>query len=323
MLEELKFVMRGVARRDYVPGLTHFRIKDGVCVGHNGTVALAAPVDIGFDVAPYAFGFIKALQSCEDVISLRMEGKDLLVRSGDFRVLVPCLPLEDVPLMAPEGRMFRPVASLLNCFQNLNPFIGIDASRPWALGILFANNSAYATNNVVIAEYWLGEPFPDVVNIPSAIVEEVLRLGEEMEGIQIDKGSVTFHYSGKRWVKSALLSLDWPNVPGAMAGAWTEAQLSVIPPGMAKAVEKLRPFATPKAEYIYFRGTDIATTKDGINSGGAVWEMDAPARGCYHVDHLTTVLAVATHIDFTRYPKPIPFAGGNLRGALLGISDAK
>src|SRR6476660_8291126 len=106
MLEALKFVQRGVARRDIVPGLTHFRIVNGRVTGYNGAYSLSAPVDIGFDVAPSAFLFTKALNACEDVITLKMDGPlTLLVRSGNFRMAVPCVPLDSVPETKPEGQV--------------------------------------------------------------------------------------------------------------------------------------------------------------------------------------------------------------------------
>ncbi len=321
MLEALKFVMRSVARRDYVPGLTHFRIVNQRCTGYNGVLAISAPVDIGFDVAPKAGEFMRALGACEDVITLKMDGpSSLLVRSGAFKVSVPCIPLESVPEMLPEGRLLHPHESLLGAFEVLFPFIGIDASRPWAMGILLANQSAFATNNIVLTEYWLGAPFPALVNIPSVIVEEVTRVGEELVSIQVSDSSVTFHYSDGRWIKSPVLALSWPDAPTALKSSWADPHLEPVRDDIRTACEKLAPFASPHAEYLFFRGTDISTTIKGVEDGGAVFELpNLPAKGCYHIKHLNAVLAAATHIDLTKYPAPIPFHGGQLRGAMLGV----
>jgi DNA polymerase III sliding clamp (beta) subunit (PCNA family) len=321
VLEALKFVQRGVARRELIPGLTHFRIVDGRVTGFNGSYSLSAPVDIGFNVAPAANIFIKALDACEDVITLKMDGKNLLVRSGNFRTLVPCLDLNTVPITEPEGRMVPSHESILSALDTLKPFVGIDASRPWSTGILFTKQSAYATNNIIIAEYWLGSPFPGVVNVPSAIVDEVCKVSEELSVLQISDTSITFHYADGRWIKSALLNLDWPNIMTIFEQAWEKTGLRPISEGLREACEKLSRFGDPKDSRTYFRGNEISTHKEGSVAGGALIDFPgAPDKGCYHTGYLNDLLEIADVVDFTKYPAPIPFGGNRLRGAMVGIS---
>lgn len=320
MLEALKFVMRGVARRDYVPGLTHFRIKDQRVTGYNGLLALSAPVDVSFNAAPHAGRFIKALQQCEDVISLRLDGETLLVKSGNFKVSVPCVNLNDVPTILPEGTPIKPHESILEAFEKLFPFIGVDAARPWATGILLANSSAYATNNIVAAEYWLGVPFPKIVNIPSSAIQEAIRIEEDIDFMQVAEASVTFHYQDARWIRSPLLNLNWPNVPGVIKNTWKGVTMWEITPELRKACIKLATFCEEHKEHLYFRPGEVSTTAKGLETGGAVCELSGlPSVGCYHASHLNDVLTAATHIDLTKYPAAIPWHGGAIRGAMLGI----
>lgn len=323
MLEQLKFVQRGVARRDFVPGLTHFRIQGGRVTGYNGNFCLSSPVEIGFDCAPEARFFIQALNACEDVITLKLdEHGNLLVRSGQFRTAVPCIPLDQVPSTVPEGVPLQPHGSILDAFKSLKEFVGVDASRAWAMGILLAGQSAFATNNIIIAEYWLATPFPHVVNIPGSIVEEVVRINEELVCLQIADGSITFHYADGRWVKSQLLALNWPDVVMALTEAWKGGNLQPVHPQLYSACEKLAQFGDKDGARIYFRGTDVASKKEGAVQGGALFEMtNIPDRGVYQVAYLKDVLDVATQIDLTRYPAPIPFLGDKLRGAMVGLRD--
>lgn len=321
MLEQLKFVQRGVARRDYVPGLTHFRIKDRRVTGYNGAFALSAPVDIGFNIAPHAGLFTMALNACDEVIQLTLapDQTSLFVKSGSFKATVPCIPLEGVPEIVPEGDIIAPHESILEALTGLQEFVGFDASRPWATGILFRGQSAFATNNSVIAEYWLGTPFPRVVNVPDAIIAEVVNVNEELASMQISDNSITFHYADGRWIRSQLLDLLWPNVEAVLNTAWDGGNLLPVPAGMADACEKLAPFAARGNSHIYFRGSDISTTKDWTPQTAAIELSGVPAEGIYHILFLNQVLAVATHIDFSKYPSPIPFTGQNLRGAVLGV----
>lgn len=323
MLEALKFVQRGVARRDIVPGLTHFRIKDGRVTGYNGSYSLSAPVDIGFNVAPMAGFFVKALNSCEDVIQLRMDGPTKLhVQSGDFETCVPCIPLDSVPETKPEGVTVDPHGEMLGALEALKPFVGRDASRPWATGVLLSGQSAFATNNIIVAEYWLGTAFPHVVNVPSLVIDEVIRVSEELTTLQIAGGSITFHYADGRWIKSSLLALDWPNAMAVLDHAWQGAQLTGIPQGLAEACEKLAKFGDQKDSRTYFRGEDVATHREGVpEGGGRVRLQGVPPAGCYHTEFLNDLFDVAEAADFGRYPNPIPFTGARVRGAMVGIVE--
>jgi DNA polymerase III sliding clamp (beta) subunit (PCNA family) len=321
MLEALQFVKRGVARRDFVPGLTHFRIKDRRVTGYNGEYSLSSPVDIGFDVAPQANLFTQALNACDDVIALTVEGSTLLVRSGTFRTAVPCVPLQDVPETVPEGNLLAVHGSLLDAFKSLREFVGTDASRPWATGILFSGQSAFATNNAIVAEYWLGTPFPYVVNVPSAAVDEVIRVGDELTSLQLTDGSITFHYADGRWIKTALLALNWPDILTVLNGVWQGATMTEITSEFAEACEKLSHFGDRKESKLYFRGTDIATLAEGAVSGGALIEMACPSKGIYYTKYLNKMLSAATHADFEAYPRPVPFIGPNLRGCILGVRN--
>lgn len=291
--------------------------------GFNGVYALSAPVDIGLNIAPYAKAFTKTIDACEDVIQLWLNEADgnLMVKSGRFMHSIPCIPIEQVPTSEPEGEVVAPHESTLKAFVSLRDFIGFDASRPWACGILLRGQSAFATNNSVVAEYWLGTPFPHVVNIPSAVVDEVIKVNEELSHMQISANSITFHYADGRWIKSQLLALDWPDVEMVLNGAWVGGDLRPVPEGLVQACEKLTRIANDGDHRLHFRGSDVSTSKDGAVSGGAIYELSgAPAAGIYHVLFLNQVLAVAQLIDFDRYPLPIPFMGQNLRGAMLGLT---
>ena len=318
LLERLKFVQRGVARRDIVPGLTHFRIKDGRVTGFNGSYSLSAPVDISFNAAPNAERFVRALDSCEDVISLTLDGNKLRVRSGDFHTAIPCVDLSDVPETIPEGVTVPPHGSILTALESLKPFVGVDASRPWATGVLFARQSAFATNNVVVCEYWLGADFPHTVNVPSGIIDEVVRVDEELSLMQIAGGSITFHYADGRWIKSQLLALNWPNILHVLDSAWQGANMRPIPQGLAAAGEKLARQGDKRENRIYLRGTDVAADKEGETR---VEIVGVPDRGCYNTRYFNDMLKVATLTDFHKYPDAVPFIGDRIRGAIVGMYE--
>lgn len=72
ILPALKFVQGAVAKKDFAPSLTHFRIKNREVRGFNGTLGISSPINIDLDICPKAAQFIKAIGACQHTISLHV-----------------------------------------------------------------------------------------------------------------------------------------------------------------------------------------------------------------------------------------------------------
>lgn len=317
MLDSLRFVKGAVAKKDFIAALTHFQIKGGFVKGHNGGLTLCAPIDLNIDVTPKATTFIKAIETCPAAIALSVTATGrLAIKSGKFKAFVECVE-EGFPMTEPEGRVIPlPQGGIVDAFKTLAPFIADDASRPWARGILLRGQSAYATNNVVLAEHWLGYEFPVPVNIPKSAVMEVCRIKEEPTHLQVCENSVTFFFEGGRWLKTQLYSLEWPDLNKVLN---REApQLTTPPETLWQALENVAPF-TDKLRRVFFKDGVISTAVD--EAAGASEEVEGlyDAKGIYNVDYLIELSAVVKMIDFSLYPGPILFFGDGIRGAIIGM----
>lgn len=320
MLESLKFVQGAVAKKDFLPALTHFRIANGHVLGFNGDIAISCPIALDVEALPKAVPFVRAIERCNEAAALHMtEGRRLCVESGAFKAFVDCYdPAEEQVLrtVVPEGTPMRAPACLLDAMTKLYPIIGIDASREWATGVLFRGGSAYATNNVVVAQYWLGEEFPLTINVPKHAVQEVLRIGEQPTHLMVGERSITFFYEGNRWMRAQLYSTDWPDIDNLLASVFGGDFLAV-PTGFFEAVETLTPFLDEVGR-LHFRGGRIYThAHDNEGASVAVQVPDGP---CFGAKHLALLKGIAQAMDLTR--QPAPFYGGNVRGVVLGLRNA-
>ena len=73
MIDALRFVQGAVARKDFVPEMTHFHIKEGGVMTYNGALTLYSPIELNFDVSPKADQMVKAIAACQDqTITLHM-----------------------------------------------------------------------------------------------------------------------------------------------------------------------------------------------------------------------------------------------------------
>ena len=317
MLKELKFVQGAVASKDYVPALNHFRIENGRVEGYNGDLALSTPIDLDIRAMPKGTAFVKAIErlpeGAEVVLNLTKTGK-LTVKAGAFKVHVDCWPDDDAPRSVPAGEIFDMPGGILPVLKRLAPVMGIDASRPWAMGILFDGQSAFATNNIVVVEHWLPVVFPTPINLPAMAVKEMIRIGQEPIAMQPEERAITFHYEGGAWLRTSLVSTDWPDLSRILNN---ECDAQPVPAYFFDALSRLDAFVE-KHGRLYFREGVVATSTDeGV---GASMELPGfNAEGAYHLSQMRLLEPLATSIDFSRFPLPALFFGDNVRGAIVGM----
>ena len=318
MLKALKFVQGAIAKKDFIPALTHFHIKDGRIKGYNGRIALCSPIPLDLDVIPKATPLIKAIQTCRGTVQINLTTSNRLsIRSGKFKVLIDCIDdLTLYPEVEPDGIEVPLPGNFLDVLKTLYPFIAEDASRPWARGILFRDFSAYATNNVVLVEYWVGAEFSTPVNIPKEAITEILRINENPVKMLSGQGNVTFYFEGDKWLRTQTYDLNWPDVMPILDVK--VALYKAIPHGLFDGLRDILPFSD-EFESVYLTDKGIATSKG--EDAKASLEIDGlPDNGGFNIKHLLSLEGVATEVDFSSYPKACPFLGDNIRGVIIGIN---
>jgi DNA polymerase III sliding clamp (beta) subunit (PCNA family) len=317
MLEALQFVKGAVSTKDFVPAMKHFVIEEGTVRSYNGVMALSAPVPTTLTCVPKAVPLIKAIEGCGAEVELSMTpAQRLRVKSGGLTVFVDCVPGGDVPHMKPAGDYIRvDGAAWLKAFRVLSPFIGDDASRPFTNGILLTNKSAYATNNVIVIEYWLGDDVPFVVNIPQMAIKEILRIDEPVEYLQLDERSITFHYDKGKWLRTQLLVGDWPDLSRILDRPSTPV---LIDERIFDGLQALAPFAEDAGRIFFENGVMRTHLGDGV---GASYELPGSTlKGCYRSELLSLLRPVTERADFTDYPAPCMFFGERIRGAMSAMA---
>lgn len=316
MLKSLKFVQGSVAKKDFVPSLSHFRIENGTVRGYNGMLALCSPIPFDITCTPKAEPLVKAISNCVETVQLTMTAAGRLsIRSGKFKAFVDCVEGE-TPHVQPKGEhVVIEGAALLQAFKTVAPFIGDDASRLWSNGVLLLGQSAFATNNITLVEYWTGITVPRPLNIPRAAVREMLRINEAPESVQLTDVSITFHYSGGRWLRTQLFETQWPDLSKVLN---KESNPQPVDARLFEALTNLKPF-TDKMGRILFRGAGKIATHDD-ETEGAGYELEGfDHTGVYQIDMLGLLEGNVKTIDWSLYPAPCMFFGDKLRGAIVGM----
>lgn len=316
MLKSLKFCAGSIAKKEYVPSLTHFVIEHGTVRGFNGVLALSSPIPFDIACRPKAETLIKAISMCDETIQLGLTPAGRLsVKSGSFKAFIDCIQM-DTPHLLPEGQIINfDGEALLAGIKAVAPFIGDDASRRWANGILVEKQSLFATNNIMLVQYWLGIDFPCVVNIPQAAIKEMLRINEAPSYAQITDTSITFHYEGERWLRTQLYSTtEWPDLGKILDRPSIQ---SPIDETIFKGLVVIKPFVD-KLGTVLFADNKITTHVD--ENEGASFEVPGfNIEGKYNIEMLELLNGTAKTIDWSGYPGPCLFQNGRLRGAVIGM----
>lgn len=317
MLEALRFVQGAVARKDFVPELSHFRIAGGRITGFNGQMALSSPIDLDINAKPKAATFIKAVGACCDTVALNITKTGRLgVKSGKFKAYIECLPEEnETTIVLPEGEDIDVGENFIAAIKALAPFQAIDASRPWAMGIRLFGQSMMATNNICLVEYWHGHHIPIEVNIPKQAITELVRINETPTRVQLTKNSITFHFSDNRWLRSQLLVNQWPENIQQMLDI--ESTPVIVQDDFFDSIQTLKPFLEDSGK-IFFTEQGVKTSLEE-ESGMSMDMLHLPDGACFHHSQLMLLNGVSTEIDFSLYPKPCYFKAPNLRGVIMGM----
>lgn len=319
MLKTLKFIQGAVAKKDFVPVLTHVHIKDGMIQAYNGTVTLCAPIDLDLECTPLATKFIKAIQTCKDTVQMSITPTGRLsVKSKGFRTLIDCSP-DPFPSVSLEGeRLPLPGEGFISALAALEPMIAEDASRPWARGILMDGKTANATNNIVVAQLWLDFAFPKRINLPHAAVNELIRIKDEPVEMIVTDTTATFIYEDGRWLRSQLYEAKWPDLHGFFKARVDPTGFD-IPAGFFEALREVAPFVDALSRVHIMDGL-VAT--GGDLSMATTSEVEGlTGSGIYNITQLLLLEKVATKFNFQAWPAPAIFYGGKLRGSVVGMKN--
>lgn len=313
LLNTITFVKGAVAKRDLVPALTHYLIRDRRIYGFNGVVSLSCPVDIDGSWAPNAQQFWRVLELCGDGAEFVPDGDRILIRgqSGEIKVsaYVERIDPDSVPIPAVTGSTCPIPPGFMDTLHLLRPFIGEDASRQQFQGIFFRKQVAWATNNVIAVEAWQGKhgkTFPMIV-LPVEAIDELIRIKETPETMtnDVDAAMVTFHYSGGHTLTTRLLPYDrWPD----FAQVFDEVDVSDVPSTpehLFPALRQVKPFANDRLSIVTLSPGQIQAAHGDTNVRLKVPGLGAVVEQSFSLTQLLRIEG-ADKIGLDR-PKRIPF----------------
>ena len=316
--ETAKLVRSVVSDRDLIPVMTHFHMYLGRLQGTNGKLTLDAPWPEYLRDDPInipAEPFVRAFEAMDDPhVSLKDEY--LHIQEEKMRVKIP-LNLELYPVCKRPEEWDPMDDTILDAMRKIQPFISNDASRPWACGVLYLEGYLYATNNIVIVRTpWTIGDFSEVktFTLPGFGIDQLLRCNRSINGIHVRDIAIGFELEGDVWMESVRYVEAWPDIKKMFEGEQWEG-MTKLSGNEIGIVERLLPFVPDKRHpVIKFEGDKI-TTMEGAMEASVEVNCD---HATFHSTPLIEVLRVATHMNFSAFPK-VPFKGRDIEGIIAGV----
>lgn len=314
MLKAVNFVYPAVGDKD---GAEVLRIKHGYVQAFNGSLAMCSPIPMDIDCQPNAKTLRTALKKYSDnVLQLALTDTGALqVKAGKFKSKIPCSSEALPTIQLPSTRAEINCQLIMDCFKKLLPFVCADPKpdRAWCNGILLKDGQAFATNNVILINLWLGVTIPGEFIIPKQFVEAALSVKETPVEIRISNNAIAFIYARGEWLYGNLIGSKWPSLDPILNN---HCQPILIPDGMYEALTELLPFQNSDKE-VYFHDGYVAT--EATDGSSYEFEYSRKEWGAYGLGFMLSLEGVMTSIDLLLYPKPALFFGDNLRGAIVGL----
>jgi len=292
----------------------HITFADNQVRAFNGIVSLQAPFPAENETfAVNEERLERALAACEgEGLSVSQTKDHLIFKQKKLTIRVRKLSADSVfsDRMVLPAKEDRFDASLLqNALGKVAPFVSADASRPWSVAALFQYGHAWATNNLALVRSPIALDVE--LKIPSPAIPVLLAL-PSIEWVAKDEHKVFVAH------KRVVLSFpehqgDWPDVR-----AFFKDKPKKLEPldsellDAAKMVEK-------------FADRFVTLSPGAIEGKTATIESEyevSVKKGCgtYSAKLLSLVLSVASHGDFSTYPKPVFFAGEGIEGVAVGVT---
>lgn len=319
--DDLKFIVGAVARKDYAEELCHLLIKDGRVIAYDGLLSMSSSIDISLHVKPNAKMFIEAIRAAPEdetfALSTTKAGR-LSFKAGKFKAFIDCLDNEkEMTQPLPEGDDVEITDALFDSILAVSPFMSIDASRPWAMGVMIKGDSTWATNNIIFVERWHGSKFGHEIILPAPAVNELIRIGKRPTRVQITDSSATFWFGENRWLRTALIDGKWPETIDRVFEP--KPDLEPLNAEFFEALKTIKGFISKERRCVHLLPNRLATTNE--DSLGASVDIDLPrgAGQIFNHEMLSLLEGVASRIDFTQFPNPCQFFGDKLRGVILGM----
>ena len=323
LIEAIKFC--AVAQREIgLPYQTHIIMRANTALAFDGVLTVGTRTGFDISTAPHTLRFLAALQKCKSAYSVtQTESGQLIVKSGAFRAVVPCLPVDDLATNWPDNASHAvDGAALKRLFGQLVGVISEGATSTVASSLLLTRNSMVVCDRYLLIEAWHGLDLPGEYLLPKAFIQAVAKCPRAIVALGFGETSVTFWFDDNSFIKSQVHSEKYPDYNGVFARA--DTGVAPVPETLVEAIKAVAPFSEDGA--VYFSEKQVASHLNDVI--GATHDckglrFEGKPNLAFNIGRIMSALSVATAWNMHASERGMYFVGEGIRGMLsLWTSDA-
>lgn len=305
--------MSAIFKDDGYPWETNVLLQNNWAVATNHVITMGELIQEDLLAYPKAKLMIAALNKCSETMSItQLDGK-LSIKSGKFRALVPCMPIEDVQRVFPDNAIANINDKLKSSINDVAAITENEESVVTA-SILIHDGCVVATDRKIILQSYHGISLPTLA-LPKAIIKPLSSNSKPLSGFGFSNSSCTFYNEDGSWIKSQFFNEQWPNVSTILD---KKCNLWPLPEGFYDAVNSLEPFS--EDGLVYF-DTNCMRSHSSPDKGASYEVYGLPPGPIMNIKQLKIVKPFVKQVDFLvphHNTKMMYFYGDNVRGAIAG-----
>lgn len=311
-LDYIKAVQKNAATDDAKE--TTCRLGNGYAVAFNGVVAMGYPIEEELMACPHTYKLLAALKRCKAGVSItQLDADRLVIKSGSFRAVIPCLNNSAIPYAVPDPQIALVNDNIKKGFSLLAPVLSKSGITTLESSICLTDNTMLATDRAIIVEYWHGVRLDPErpLTIPVEAVALVGKLSSPLIGIGVGHGTVTFYCEDGAWLRTQLYVEPWP-IKTALSklNENNMHNATALPLDIYEAVSAVAAFSERNS--IHIRGNVVSSHKE--ENIGATHQLqdyvETPV--CFNPKYFAYLDGVATRADLSG-PQAGYFYGENIR----------
>lgn len=293
LLEAINF-LNCVTKEQGTAYETHISLQYNTAIAYNDILSAGTLIEEDLIAAPNASILKKALSKCSNEYTLTLDSLKIIVKSGKFKAVVPCIDPAILATRNPDPISYSlddKFKAALSCIDVIKP--EPNAQDMHLLAFFINGPSIINTDGKIIIEYWHGLEMPTIA-IPKSIIPSIVGAKQRLSGFGYSDTSVTFHFEDKSWIKSQLYAKPYP-IETVLAVLDKNSNPSIIPPDFFPGLEAVASFSENGS--VYFERDKICSHPT-IEKGATFDVPGLPNGPIYTAKYLSVLKGLATRIDF-------------------------
>ena len=312
LLEALNF-LSVVTKNEGSPEETHVILRNNQAIAFNGIVGAGQLIEQDLISCPHNETLIKALSKCgQGIVYNQLDENRLSVKSGKFKVIVPCLnpfllqgTQPDQPIVEIDDK-FKVAIEAVSCLTSDD-----NAQQLVYKSILLYGGSVIATDGKVIFEYWHGLPLPINIVMPKKFAEALSKTKKKLKAFGNSQSSITIYFEDNSWLKTQLYAEPWPDTGRFLNQPCSPLHL---PENFLPALNSVASFSPDGTVYLESGVLHSHSSPDV----GASHDLPGLPNLIFNSKQFLMLKNYIEKIDFTSNPHL--WFGNNCRGAIAGYT---